>query len=144
MSQLEVARSALGMKLNDLYLCFGFNIYVVLQEHLYNCYAAPGNGMVKGCIPTVIHQIWISIVPEQYTNTMCVVPLRSLWKLYKEIHLHFKEAKGNISTMALNSFSEIRQSFSYSYFPSILTQGLLKYSRLDSFNDLPTTSFSKW
>lgn len=95
-------RSALGMKLNDLYLCFGFKIYVVLQEQFYNFYVSPGSGMMKSCIPKQICQIWISFVPEQYRNTVFVLPLHSLWKLYKEIHLQFKEAKRDISTMTLN------------------------------------------
>lgn len=59
------ARSALGRKLYDLYLCFGFNIYVVLKEHFCNRYVTPGYSMVESCISTEVFQVWISIEGEQ-------------------------------------------------------------------------------
>lgn len=98
------ARNALGRKLYDLYLCFGFNIYVVLKEHFYNRYITPGYSMVESCIPTEVYRVWISIVGEQYRNTFHIVSLGGLWKLDKEIHLQFKEAKTDVSAIALNSF----------------------------------------
>lgn len=72
------ARGALGMKLSDLYLCFGFNVYVVLKEHFYNPYVTPGYSMVEGCVPTGIYQIWICIVGEQYGSTIHIVSLGGL------------------------------------------------------------------
>ena len=92
------------MKLSELYLCFGFNIYVVLQKHFDYWYVTPGYSMVEGCIPTEIHHIWISFVVEQYRNTNEIVSLSRLWKFNKKIHLQFKESKREISTIALNRF----------------------------------------
>ena len=59
-----IARSTLGMKLNDSYLCFGFNIYIILQQFADNSYVPSANGVVEGSIATVIYNVGISTVPE--------------------------------------------------------------------------------
>ena len=63
-----IARSTLGMKLNDSYLCFGFNIYIILQQFANNWYVPSANGVVEGSIAIGIYNVGISPVHEKNTH----------------------------------------------------------------------------
>lgn len=59
------ARSEWGkIKLNGLYLCFGFNVCLEFKQ-FSNCASVTlRNRMVEGCISTVVCQIRISTLPQ--------------------------------------------------------------------------------